>query len=320
MAGKKKNSPWAFLGRVLTIVFIGVVAWLIGSRLQSIDWAQVGESLRRYRAGTLVLAAAFAAASYTLYMGYELLGRAYTRHTVPRRSVAAVAFVSYAFNLNFGAWIGGVGFRYRLYSRHGLKPGLITRILGMSLATNWLGYLCLGGMAFVLRMVPLPAGWRLGADGLQFIGLLMLAVAGIYLGMCAGSRKRVWKLRSLELQLPPLTMAMTQLSLSVANWLAMATILFVLLHGRVPLHAVLAVLLIASIAGVITHIPAGLGVIEAVFIALLAERAPEAALLAALLAYRAIYYLAPVALAIVVYLALESRARRGGLQRAAAPQ
>lgn len=316
MAGRKKSSAWPVAGRVLTIVFIGVVAWLIGSRVQTIDWRQVGESLRGYRAGTLLLAGTLAAASYTLYMGYELLGRAYTRHAVPRRTVAAVALVTYAFNLNFGAWVGGVGFRYRLYSRHGLKPGLITRILGMSLVTNWLGYLCLGGMAFVLRLVPLPAGWHLGADGLQLIGLLMLAVAGAYLGMCAGSRRRVWKVRGAEIHLPPLAMAMTQLSLSVANWLAMATILLVLLHGRVPLHAVLAVLLIASIAGVVTHIPAGLGVIEAVFLALLGARVPEAQLLAALFAYRAIYYLAPAALAIALYLALENRARRVAPRRA----
>ena len=38
--------------------------------------------------------------------------------------VMAVNFVSYAFNLCIGSLVGGVGFRYRLYSRLGLAPGV----------------------------------------------------------------------------------------------------------------------------------------------------------------------------------------------------
>ena len=69
-------------------------------------------------------------------------------------------------------------------------------------------------------------------------------------------------------------------------------------------------LLIAAIAGVILHIPAGLGVTEAVFIALLSHRVPEGQLLAALLTYRAIYYIAPLLLAATLYVLVEARARR----------
>ena len=45
----------------------------------------------------------------------------------------------------------------------------------------------------------------------------------------------------------------------------------------VPYPTVLAVLLVAAVAGVITHVPAGLGVLEAVFVALLSHRAAERA-------------------------------------------
>ena len=63
----------------------------------------------------------------------------------------------------------------------------------------------------------------------------------------------------------------------------------------------LAVLLVAAVAGVITHVPAGLGVLEAVFVALLSHQLPQGQLLGALLAYRAIYYLLPLAIATVAY-------------------
>jgi uncharacterized membrane protein YbhN (UPF0104 family) len=301
----------------VTVVCVGLVGWLIASRAQKIDWDQVGTALQNYHAGTLLLAALLASVSYVLYMGYDLLGRRYTHHGVPPPRVGAIAFVTYAFNLNFGAWVGSLGMRYRLYSQQGLKPGVIARVIGMSLVTNWLGFMALGGMVFTLRLVPLPPGWRVGADGLQLVGLVMLGMAFAYLCMCAVSRRRSWKLRGTEIHLPPVNMALVQLCLSMANWLVMSLILFVLLQQRVPIHATLAVLLIASIAGVITHIPAGLGVIEAVFVALLAPKVPEASLLAALFAYRAIYYLAPCALALATYLSLEHRFRQARLNRPA---
>jgi uncharacterized membrane protein YbhN (UPF0104 family) len=49
----------------------------------------------------------------------------------------------------------------------------------------------------------------------------------------------------------------------------MAAVIFTLLPSKLDYPLVLGVLLISAIAGVITHIPAGLGVLEAVFVALL---------------------------------------------------
>ena len=83
-----------------------------------------------------------------------------------------------------------------------------------------------------------------------------------------------------------------------------------LLEGSVDYVSVLGGLLVSSVAGVIAHVPAGLGVLEAVFVSLLGDAHPVHRLLAALLAYRAVYYLAPLAMAGFAYLALELSARR----------
>jgi uncharacterized membrane protein YbhN (UPF0104 family) len=69
--------------------------------------------------------------------------------------------------------------------------------------------------------------------------------------------------------------------------------------------------MLTSMAVIALRVPAGLGVLEGVFMALLAGRQPEAQLLAALLAYRALFYLLPLAVAALVYLGLEARLRRG---------
>lgn len=98
--------------------------------------------------------------------------------------------------------------------------------------------------------------------------------------------------------------------LGASNWSLMALLLYSLLPHSVDYPTVLAILLISSIAGVVTHIPAGLGVLEAVFIALLQGRLSQGVLLAALIGYRVLYFLLPLALACVVYLLLERRAIR----------
>ena len=104
---------------------------------------------------------------------------------------------------------------------------------------------------------------------------------------------------------------MLQLALSVANWSVMAGVVWVLLRGQIDYATVLTVLLIAAVAGVLAHVPAGLGVLEAVFVALLSHRAPPHTLIAALLAYRALYYLLPLALALPVFLTLDAHGRKG---------
>jgi hypothetical protein len=81
--------------------------------------------------------------------------------------------------------------------------------------------------------------------------------------------------------------------------------------------SVLSVFLVAAVAGVLTHVPAGLGVLEAVFMALLSQRIAAAELLAALLAYRALYYLVPLAVAVPILLLIEAGAGRSAAQAGA---
>jgi uncharacterized membrane protein YbhN (UPF0104 family) len=90
-----------------------------------------------------------------------------------------------------------------------------------------------------------------------------------------------------------------------------------LLQTRVDYVTVLGVLMVAAVAGAITHIPAGLGVLEAVFLALLSDAVPAHVLLAALLAYRAIYYLVPFAVAAALYGVIEARRPRAAQGRSA---
>ncbi len=141
-------------------------------------------------------------------------------------------------------------------------------------------------------------------------GHALVAAALAYLAACRFSKRRNWRFRDQELTLPSLRMALIQVGLGMLNWSLMAALIWILLPKEAFYPSILGILLISSIAGVITHIPAGLGVLEAVFIALMQHQMSKGTLLAALIGYRAIYFLLPLAIACVVYLVLERRAKQ----------
>lgn len=297
--------------RALWAVFFVAVAWLVVDQARQVEWAQVLDAVRRIPASSLAIAAVLAATSYGLYSSFDLLGRRWTGHRLGAARVLAVTFVSYAFNLNFGALVGGLAFRYRLYSRLGLENGVIARVVGLSLVTNWLGYVALAGVVFASASIAPPESFRIGSLPLRALGVALLAVAAAYLAACAWSTRRDFSLRGHAFTLPPLRMALAQLLRSILNWLAIAAVLYTLLQQALPFQTVLGIFLVAAIAGVVAHVPAGLGVIEAVFIAMVGAELPRNELLGALLAYRALYYLAPLAIAIATYLVLEGRTVSG---------
>jgi len=278
---------------------------------QKVDWQEVWSVIRDYNRTALLSAVGLVVVSYLLYGCYDLLGRAYCGHRLAKRQVMLVSFICYAFNLTLSTWVGGIGMRYRLYSRLGLPGSTITRIFSLSITTNWLGYILLGGVIFTVGVVDLPAHWYIRDTTLRVIGGVLLLMIAVYLWACAFAKRRHMTIKGQKLVLPSWRFALLQMLISSANWMAMGAIIWLLLGQQVNYFFVLGVLLVSSIAGVIVHIPAGIGVLEAVFIALLAgEHASQGTIIAALLAYRVLYFFIPLALATVGYLLLESRAKK----------
>lgn len=310
-SGKQRGrTAWQWVRRILTLAFMAIVIGMLVRYARTVAWGEVVEATLAYDRTLLLAAAGVTWVSLAVYACYDLLGRHYTGHNLPTGRVMAVAFVSYAFNLNLGALVGGFAFRYRLYSRLGLDNATTTRVLSLSIATNWLGYLVLMGGVLITGVAPTPPGWEWGAAALRALGFACLAAAAAYFALCAFAKRRHWSLRGHDIVLPRVAFAALQLVLSCANWSLMGAILFILMPDGPGYLTVLGVLLAAGIAGAATHVPGGLGVIEAVFLAVLGPQLGQAPLLAALFCYRAVYYLMPLVVALVVYGWLEASAGR----------
>ncbi|MEG3132668.1 lysylphosphatidylglycerol synthase domain-containing protein [Rouxiella sp. T17] len=302
---------WRLAKKILTWIFFIAVAVLLVVYARTVNWDDVWKVIRNYNSTSLLISVALVIISYLLYGCYDLLARAYCGHKLAARQVMLVSFICYAFNLTLSTWVGGIGMRYRLYSRLGLPNSTITRIFSLSITTNWLGYILLGGIIFTSGVVELPSHWYIDNGTLRIVGIVLLAMVAVYVWFCAFAKRRHIKVKGQKLVLPSFKFALMQMVISSANWMAMGAIIWLLLGRDVNYFFVLGVLLVSSIAGVIVHIPAGIGVLEAVFIALLAgEHTSQGTIIAALLAYRLLYYFLPLMLALVCYLLLESRAKK----------
>lgn len=310
MSAVRKRTWRQRLLRIAFGAFALVVAVLLVRYARGIDWPAVAAALAGLDTTTVSRVASLAVLSFLTYGSYDLVARRYTGHHLSTRRVLGIGMTAYAFALCVGAAIGSAGFRLRMYARSGLGIGTISRIIGFSVAGNWLGYGTLAGVLFASGAVSPPAQWSFGSGWLRATGVVMLALVVAYLAACVAWHGRVVHVRGHHLRMPSVGLGALQVALATFNWSLMATMLFFLLGTAHPWPLVAGTLLLAAVASAMVHLPAGIGVMEAVFIAVLAAGVPDARILAALLAWRALYYVAPLVLATAFYLGFEARGRR----------
>lgn len=316
--GLAQRPWWPWVGRGVAVAFFAVVAALIFRQARTVDWPAVLQALRALPVGVLAGAGALALLSHLTYGTFDWVGRHCTGHGLPRRTTLGIAMTSYAFTLNLGSLIGGVGVRYRLYARRGVDPGTIGQVVGTSILTNWVGYLLLMAALPWLWQPPALAGWAATPWQLRAGGALLGCLAVAYGVLCALRSGRALTLRGHAFPLPRWPVALWQVAVSALNWMLMGAALYTVLQGAVPYPSALAAVMLGAVAGLVLRVPAGLGVLEAVGVALLTTPTlGQDQVLAALLAYRALYYFVPLVLAGLAFGVAELRRRRAD---GAAPQ
>jgi glycosyltransferase 2 family protein len=301
--------PWATRG--FAAAFFAVVAWLIFQQARTVDWPAVLQALRDLPATALAMAGGLALLSHFTYGSFDWVGRHCSGHRLTRAATLGIAMTSYPFTLNLGSLIGGVGVRYRLYARRGVDPGTIGQVVGTSILTNWVGYLLLAGVLAWLWQPPAVAGWAVTSWQWRLGGTVLGCLPVAYVALCALRGGRALTLRGHAFPLPRWPVALWQVAVSATNWMLMGAALWTALQGQVSYPAALATVLLGAVAGLVLRVPAGLGVLEAVGVALLATQAlGQEEVLAALLAYRALYYFGPLVLAAVAFGVAELRWRQ----------
>jgi phosphatidylglycerol lysyltransferase len=313
-----KRFP-GLLWPAVALLFLGLAMWTLRQELDAHRFRDIMASLRQLPAMRIATAGFLTALNYLVLTGYDLMALRYIRRSLEYGKVFLASFIGYAFSNTVGlSAVTGSGVRLRLYSAWGLSALEIAQVVVFYSVTFWVGLLGIGGAAFTLEPMPLPAMLHLPLGTTLPLGLLLLAVLAAYFAGTVWLRKPL-VFRGTELALPAPGTAVLQTLLSALDWTLAAAVLFVLLPpgSQVTFVAFLGVFLLGQFAGVVSHIPGGLGVFEGVLLALLSGRVEAGGLFAALIAYRAIYYLAPLTLAAGLMGGYEALERRESLARAA---
>lgn len=306
----RQSRWWPWLTRALGGAFFLVVAALIVHQARSVDWPEVWKAVKNLPVSALWLGAALALASHATYASFELIGKYLTGHALSRWVTLGIAFMSYGFTLNLGSVIGGVGVRYRLYSRRGIQPGVIGQVVATSILTNWIGYLALAGVLPWFWVPPAVFGWSATAMQWRLGGALLALLPLAYVALCTWRGGRALSVRGHCFAMPRWPLALWQVAVSCINWMLMGAALWAVLQGQVAYPAALASVMLGAVAGLVLRVPAGLGVLETVGVAMLASGdLSKTQVLAALLAYRALYYFVPLVLASVGLAATEGLVR-----------
>jgi glycosyltransferase 2 family protein len=341
----KRHGRARLLGLVLVIAVFAASAWLLKNQLQANDLTleKIVANLRQIPASRIVIALCVTVVNYgVILVCYDYLAFRFAQVPISLARVFFAAVTGYAFSYNFGATFAGLPLRYRYYSSWGLPLAKIVQLLVILALTFWFGVFFIAGLLFVfvpLRIPPeqldvitgkLIGDWNLHKElvnwfALRFansqpFGCLLLTFTGLYVGtsllltythLLVGTRflqRGEIKIYRWTLPVPPFRLTIYQIAIAAADMLVAASVLYVLFPPVIGGYlTVLEVYLVAFSLIVLSHVPGGWGVLEAVMITLLtvlklvpdpSENIPR--VVAAIIAFRVIYYMLPLALAVVM--------------------
>jgi uncharacterized membrane protein YbhN (UPF0104 family) len=167
------------------------------------------------------------------------------------------------------------------------------------------------------RLAPL---FRLSSEWLMLLGGVGLAKDVGYLLLVIFRRAPV-RLGGWSVNLPTPAMTALQYVVGVVDVILVSSVLYMLLPESAQLAYLpfLAVYLASVLVGILSHVPAGLGVLESMLLLLLPDVPPEQ-LLASVLMYRVIYEIIPLLVALALWGSYESFARDGVRLRLTRPR
>jgi phosphatidylglycerol lysyltransferase len=285
----------------LGVALLVLVAFWLHHLLGKYHWRDILERVQAISNTKLLRAAFFTCAGYGCLTLYDALAVRFAGARVPYARVALISFMGYAIGHNVGFnSISGGAVRYRAYTALGLTAKQIATIIAFGTLTFFLGASVLLGVSLLTNAGMSGSVLHVNAWLARVAGGLLLVAVCAYLWLVC-TRHAPLKFRKFVIPVPKPRVAFAQIGISCVDMLCATSVLYVLLPREAALgfFAFAGVYLLALAAGAISNVPGGIGVFEFVLL-LLMPSVPEDRLLGALIAYRAIYYFTPFAIALVL--------------------
>lgn len=294
---------------VLALIAAGFTA--LQELTHAIHYADVRAAAAALSDRQIALALALTAASYLALTLYDVLALSVIGRPLPWRTAALASFTSYTLSHNLGlSLLTGGSARYRIYTAAGLDGGDVTRIVALAAGTFWSGVVTVAAVALAVHDGPVAiAGLTLSPVVAHGIGAAVLVAVAALVAL-AGLVPAQPRLFGIAIPLPRPAQLIAQIGIALVDIACASAALYVLIPGADPalLPTFILAYALAIIATVVTHVPGGIGVFEAVVLAIVPG--DRTALFAALIAYRVLYYLLPLAIGVILLAGHEAAQRR----------
>jgi phosphatidylglycerol lysyltransferase len=298
-------------GPLLSVGMLCLALWALHLLAKEVNYHQVRTYVQSISRARLLLAALLTAMGYAVMTLYDRFALASIGRKLSWKQVTLISFISYAFSNAVGMSLLVSGsIRYSFYIQNGLSTKEVAKVVLFCTSSFWLGLLALTGVT--LLCVPLPPELPLAAFRVPAALLLTLVPVAWLAGGLIKRPVRIWRWR---VSMPSVATGVRQILVGAFDWGLAAAVLYVLMPNELNngFGHFLAIFVIAQIIGLISHVPGGLGVFEAVMLAGFGATGNEtlaAPIIGALAAFRVIYYLLPLCMATVLVLQREARGLR----------
>ena len=307
MPKKLLNNFSSLLGFLL----LGISLAAIHHELREYNYRDIFNTLTALPTSRLYLAIGLTSLGYLGMATYDTLAFRYIGHSIAYAKSSFTGFISAAATNTVGlAFLTGSAIRYRFYSPWGVSAIAIAQVIAFENISFWLGLFTLSGVTFLLKPLAIPTQLKLPFISVRPLAIIFLLLVAAYVLGSIVSRKPL-KIRDQEFRFPSLKITLAQIVISTLDWFVAGTVLYVLLPSPTSISYLgfLSIFLLAMTAGVVSNVPAGLGVFESLILLLLSPKIPGASVFGSLLAYRGVYYFLPLGLATVLMGLYEFRSR-----------
>ncbi len=297
-----------FLPSAVSLLLLVASLWVIRQEFQQYASGDLSRQLALIPKQNLGLAVGLTLLNCLVFTGYDTLAAQYVQQPLRYRQTALAAVISIPISNSVGlGLLSGSAIRYRFYAAWEVSPLKIAQILAFCNLSFWLGLLTVGGLLFLVQPVEIPVKLHLPFASSQPIGLIFLSLIAAYLLWNLLSQKPL-KLGQMKLPHLPMGLCVRQLIVSSLDWSLAAAVLYALLPASdIAYSAYFGIYLLAQFAGVVSNVPGSLGIFETVMLLLLAPSFSNSSLFGALIAYRIIYYLLPLTIAMLLLVGYELR-------------
>ncbi len=296
-----KKTVFNLLNIYSFIVFI-LALITIFTELKQYTFSQLIESLKQIPLNKVFLCFLFAFLSYALLTIYENSALEYIGHKLNFLKVALVSFIDDAFSNNIGfSTLSAASIQYHLYSKWGLTAKEISKVVGFIFLTSWLGYFTLAGITFLIEPISIPQVMNIPLRSVRPIGaILIIPVVFCFLLCCL--RKKPIHLKNSVISIPSFSLLSKVTFISLVDWvLCGASLYSVLPDTNITFPTFLAVYLLAEMAGFLSRVPSGFGVVETIILVVMSSKVVSSEILVALIVFRIIYNVMPLLTASILF-------------------